>query len=263
MNVVRFAIRAPFVALWVVCGLLTIATVYPWVGRAGRLALKRHWSRALLGLCGVRTSIQGEPVASGPVLWAVNHVSWLDIFVLNIVRSTAFVAKKEIRSWPVIGWLAAGADTIFIERGFRHAVHRVGQAMKLRFERGQAVGLFPEGTTSEGFDVLAFYANLFEPARQPDVAIQPVALRYYHQGQRSALPAFVGEESLIQNLWRVLGASGVSVELVFLAPIASVDDDKPPRAELAKLARASIRQTVVLEHAQVEDHQETVSGSIS
>jgi 1-acyl-sn-glycerol-3-phosphate acyltransferase len=202
-------------------------------------------------------------VATGPVLWAVNHVSWLDIFVLNIVRSTAFVAKKEIRHWPVIGWLAAGADTIFIERGFRHAVHRVGMAMKQRFERGQAVGLFPEGTTSEGFDVLAFYANLFEPAREPEVVIQPVALRYYHHGQRSAMPAFVGEESLLQNLWRVLGASGVSVELVFLPPIAGAHEDKPPRAELAKLARASIRQTVVLAPALASDDHETVRGSIS
>ena len=246
MNVVLFALRAPVVSLWVLCGLATIGLVFPWVGRSGRLALKKHWSRVLLGICGVRTRIEGEPVRAGAVLWAVNHVSWLDIFVLNVVRATAFVAKQEIRHWPLIGWLAAGADTIFIERGYRHAVHRAGQAMKLRFSRHQPVGLFPEGTTSDGFDVLNFYGNLFEPAREPDVTIQPVALRYYHQGQRSALPAFVGEESLVQNLWRLLGATGVSVELVFLPPIGSPDQDKLPRAELAKSARHAIREVVCL-----------------
>ncbi|MCD8505276.1 MAG: 1-acyl-sn-glycerol-3-phosphate acyltransferase [Burkholderiaceae bacterium] len=246
MNVLLFALRAPVVSLWVLCGLATIGLVFPWVGRTGRLALKRQWSRALLMLCGVRAHIEGEPVRTGAVLWAVNHVSWLDIFVLNVVRATAFVAKQEIRHWPVIGWLAAGADTIFIERGYRHAVHRAGQAMQLRFGRHQPVGLFPEGTTSDGFDVLNFYGNLFEPAREPGVAIQPVALRYYHRGERSALPAFVGEESLVQNLWRLLGTTGVSVELVFLPPIGQPDQDKPPRAELARHARESIREIVLL-----------------
>ncbi|UOD50190.1 lysophospholipid acyltransferase family protein [Orrella daihaiensis] len=249
MRVALFALRAPVVALWVLCGLLTIGLVFPWAGRSGRLGLKKHWSRVLLMLCGVRTRIQGDPVKTGPVLWAVNHVSWLDIFVLNVVRATAFVAKQEIRHWPIIGWLAAGADTIFIERGYRHAVHRAGQAMKLRFSRNQPVGLFPEGTTSEGFDVLNFYGNLFEPAREPDIAIQPVALRYYHRGERSALPAFVGEESLLQNLWRLLGTTGVSVELVFLPLIGTPDQAKPPRAELASHARQSIREVVLVNQA--------------
>ncbi len=246
MSVALFALRAPLVALWVLCGLLTIGLVFVWVGRAGRLALKKHWSRVLLWLCGVRTQVEGQPVRSGAVLWVVNHVSWLDIFVLNVVRSTSFVAKQEIRHWPLIGWLAAGADTIFIERGFRHAVHRVGQSMKLRFDRAQAVGLFPEGTTSEGLDVLPFYRNLFEPARASGVTIQPVALRYYHRGQRSAFPAFVGEESLVQNLWRLLGTTGVTVELVFLAPLAQANHQKPTRDELAKAAHEAIREVVLL-----------------
>lgn len=245
MNIILFALRAPVVALWVICGLVIIGLLFIWVGHRGRLALKKYWSRVLLVLCGVRTRIHGEPVREGAVLWAVNHVSWLDIFVLNIVRATAFVAKQEIRHWPVIGWLAAGADTIFIERGYRHAVHRAGQAMRQRFGRNQPVGLFPEGTTSDGFDVLNFYGNLFEPAREPGVAIQPVALRYYHRGQRSALPAFVGEESLVQNLWRLLGTTGVSVELVFLPPVGHPLEDKLPRAELAKRSRESIRQVIV------------------
>jgi 1-acyl-sn-glycerol-3-phosphate acyltransferase len=245
LNLVRFGVRALLLVVWVLFGLFLIGVFFPWVGLSGRLAIKRQWSRVLLGLCGLRVAVSGHPQATGPVLWVVNHVSWLDIFVLNVVRSTAFVAKQEIRHWPLIGWLAAGADTIFIERGFRHAVHRVGLAMQARFDRGQAVGLFPEGTTSEGFDVLSFYANLFEPARREDVVIQPVALRYFHQGERSALAAFVGDESLVTNLWRVLGARGLSVQLVFLKPIGEVDQEKPPRAELAKQTREAIRQTVL------------------
>lgn len=244
MNVVLFTLRAPAVALWVLCGLLIIALTFPWIGLSGRLFAKRYWSRVLLWLCGVKVHIIGDPVTHGPVLWAVNHVSWLDIFVLNVVRATAFVAKQEIRHWPVIGWLAAGADTIFIERGFRHAVHRVGVAMREHFDRNQAVGLFPEGTTSDGFDVLPFYGNLFEPAREVQTTIQPVALLYFHRRQRSALPAFVGEESLIENIWRLLGTTGVQVQMTFLSPVAFAGQEKPPRAELARQTHDLIREAV-------------------
>jgi 1-acyl-sn-glycerol-3-phosphate acyltransferase len=246
LNVILFVVRAPLIAFWVLAGLMTIALTFAWIGLRARLAAKKYWSCVLIWLCGVKVTVQGEPVTHGPVLWAVNHVSWIDIFVLNVVRPTAFVAKQEIRHWPVIGWLAVGADTIFIERGFRHAVHRVGQAMQLRFDRGQVVGLFPEGTTSDGFGVLPFYANLFEPARRPEIAIQPVALIYKHRGQRSALAAFVGEETLVQNLWRMLGSTGVSVDLVFLPVVAPAGQDKPARAELARSAHHLIEQTVAL-----------------
>lgn len=267
LSTLRFTLRASVVALWVIVGLLLIASLFWWVGLAGRLAIKKYWSAVLVRLCGIRVRSSGQPYLQGPVLFVVNHVSWLDVFVLNLERSTAFVAKSEIRHWPLIGWLAAGADTIFIERASRHAIRAVGQAMQLRFSRGQAVGLFPEGTTSEGFDVLNFYANLFEPARLPGVAIQPIALKYFHHGQRSQFAAFVGEETLIQNLWRVLGSTGVEIETIFLPPIITpgmaaanvpltADEvelitpdaepifEYPPRNILAQMARASIQNVI-------------------
>src|SRR3546814_2777003 len=89
-----------------------------------------------MAMCGIRVVESGDPVLSGPVLWVANHVSWVDIFVVNSVRATAFVAKSEIRGWPLIGWLAAGAGTLFIERGQRHAVHAVGESVQARFRQG-------------------------------------------------------------------------------------------------------------------------------
>ena len=246
MNLLRFAGRVPFVLLWVACGLLAIALAYPWAGLAGRAWMNRRWSRVLLALCGVAVRTQGAPLRDGPVLWVINHVSWLDIFVVNSVRAAAFVAKSEIRRWPVIGWLVAGAGTLFIERGHRHAVRAVSRAMKLRFERGEAVGLFPEGTTTEGLDVGPFHSSLFEPARAAGVAVQPVALRFLHQGQRSGYAAFVGEQTLVANAWRVLGARGIEVEIVFLPPLEALQPDGTPcsRAEWVARARLAIRECV-------------------
>ena len=244
MNLLWFIARLLLCLAWILLGLLTIILCYPWAGSAFRGWSKRCWSACLLALCGVRTAIQGEPRLDGPVLWVVNHVSWIDIFALNRVRPTAFVAKSEIRRWPLLGWLVAGAGTIFIERASRHAVHRVGQAMRAQFDKGRVVGLFPEGTTSPGFDVLPFYANLFEPARRGGAAIQPVALRYFHGDRRSDFAAYVGEETLVQNLWRVLGGNGVRIEIVFLPPVWSGQAGAPARAELSRLSRDAIRQAL-------------------
>ncbi|MEY3672538.1 MAG: hypothetical protein RI904_2195, partial [Pseudomonadota bacterium] len=118
-------------------------------------------------------------------------------------------------------------------------------AMQERFAAEQAVGLFPEGTTSPGYDLLPFYANLFEPARKAHTAIQPVALVFYHHGRRSDFAAFVGEQSLAHNLWQVLGATGITVEVEFLAPVWEPDGGAvPPRAELGHAARQAIQNVL-------------------
>lgn len=239
----RFLPRALVVVFLVILGLLLVGTAYPFIGVAGRARLNRTWSRCLLAACGVRVTVRGQPAMQGAVLLVANHVSWIDIFVINAVRPTAFIAKSEIRRWPVVGWLVAGAGTLFIQRGQRHAIHAVGEAMQGRFDRGEAVGLFPEGTTTEGFTLLPFHASLFEPARQAGVVIQPLALRFLRDGRRDSYASFVGEETLVGNLWRILGSGGLAVDTVFLPPLelTAQAGAAHTRVELAALARAAIQ----------------------
>ena len=245
MRILLFALRAPCVAIWIVLGLLTVVCVFPWLSLSARGAVNSRWSRILMRLCGVGVRICGQPVRGAPVLWVANHVSWVDIFVLNSVRCTAFVAKSDIRRWPVLGWLVAGAGTVFIERGQRQAIRAVGLQMAERFRRGEVVGLFPEGTTSPGFDVGPFHSSLFEAAIQAGVDVQPVALRFLRHGRRSDLAAFVGEQNLIQNLWCLLGATGIEVEAEFLAPLSNEDCRARGRASTAAHVHGAIRGAVV------------------
>ncbi len=243
LHLLRFIPRCLLVIVLVLLGLLTVGLIYPFVGVRGRALLNRTWSRCLMRVCGVRLLVRGAPRRREAVLLVANHVSWIDIFAINAVRPTAFVAKAEIRRWPVVGWLVAGAGTLFIERGQRHAVQTVGTAMQRRFARGEAVGLFPEGTTTEGYELLPFHASLFEPARQAHVSIQPLALRFLRNGKRDHYASFVGEESLVANLWRVLGTRGLAVEAVFLPPLAQTNPDGSTvsRLELSRRARDGIR----------------------
>ena len=244
MSVVLFLIRAICVLIWLVSSLLSVAVVYPFVPLSVRNAMNHNWSRALLRLCCVKVRVKGQPAMSGAALWVANHVSWIDIFVLSSVRCVAFIAKSEIRHWPVIGWLVAKAGTVFIQRGQRHAVRIVADQMKQRFKNGEVVGLFPEGTTSGGLDLLPFHSSLFDPAIAASVDIQPIALRFMHRGRRSDRFAFVGQQSLLQNLWILLSATGVSVDVVFLPVMSAQQCQEWGRAKVSAHAHHAIGREV-------------------
>ena len=219
MALVLFLIRLVLVSVWIVLGLLAELLLFPLLQRSARRRVVQVWSRWLMALCGVRMEVRGTPVLQGAVLWVANHVSWVDIFVLNSVRTTSFVAKSDIRRWPVIGLLVAWAGTLFIDRTHRRAMHRANQQMQECFDQGDAVGLFPEGTTTDGSRVQPFRAGLFQASVQAAVPVQPVALRFLRGGRPAPELAFVGEQTLVANLWFLLGAWGVSVECTFLRPL--------------------------------------------
>ena len=244
MRLLRFLPRIMLVATWVFAGVLCVIGVFPLASQRLRSGATLRWSRALMRLCGVKIAVRGEPCRHQPVMWVANHVSWVDIFVLNSVRPTAFVAKSEIRRWPLLGWLAVGAGTVFIERGQRRAVGRASDQIKARLARGHVVGLFPEGTTSPGYDVGPFHSSLFEAAIQAGIDIQPVALRFLHAGERSDYGSYVGEQNLLQNVWRLLGATGVSVEAVFLPAQPHAECLRLGRSKTAALSRQAIRRAV-------------------
>lgn len=213
-----------------IAGLLIQLLVFPLIGQPLRRRIISRWSRALLSACGLRLCVcqdreagrtSLEQLAAGRMLVS-NHVSWLDIFAINALVAASFVAKVELRRWPVAGWLAAMAGTVFIERGRRHAVHQVIDQMRRRIRGGYPVALFPEATTSIGDALLPFHANLLEAAIQEGAEIVPIVLRYRDAGgARAAEAAYVGDTTFLQSLWMVLGATGLAVSVTILAPVPS------------------------------------------
>lgn len=245
VGLLLFPFRLVLLITWIIAGLLAEMLLFPVLRPASRLWMIRNWSRVLMACCGVRVRCHGQPKRHGAVLWVANHVSWVDIFVMHSVRALSFIAKSDIRKWPVIGWLVAGAGTLFIERGRRHAVRAVGHQMSERFARGEAVGLFPEGTTSVGLDVAPFHTSLFEPALRAGVDVQPVALLFTQNGQRTTRYAFVGDQTLVHNLWALLTSTGTVVELVFCPVTSAAECAELGRAGVAARAERMIREVVV------------------
>ncbi|MGE0178570.1 MAG: lysophospholipid acyltransferase family protein [Sphingomonas sp.] len=199
------------------------------------------WPRRFLAFagrrCGLRVRVRGVPIAGG-VLFAANHETWLDILALGGVTGTSFVAKDEIRRWPLVGWLAGLNATLYVVRTARQEVR--GQADQIRDALGVGgrVALFPEGTVDGSRDVLPFRASLFASLYPPipAVRVQPVAIDY---GGATADIAWLDDESTGGNVRRILARPGtIVVTLDFLAPIdpAKAGD----RKALAAASRAEI-----------------------
>lgn len=231
--------RLPALLALLLGGLATEALLFPMAGQAFRRRAIGIWSRALVAACGLKLSADPRlaRLAEGRLIVA-NHLSWLDIFSINAVAPAAFVATSDIRRWPVIGQLVAMAGTVFIERSRRRAVHAVIGTMRERLRAGWPVAIFPEAMTTDGTQVLPFHANLIEAACEEGVDILAVALVYSDRdGRRPEELVWIGDTTFLANLWRIIGARGLRVEVDLVRTLASTGRG---RHDLASEAREVI-----------------------
>ena len=192
-------------------GVATTLLVFPLVSPARKRALVKRWSRRLLRILAVEARLHGD---------IANHISWLDIFVLNSVHPVRFVAKSELARWPVIGAMIRGAGTLFIERTQRRDTRRVNHHVAAVLAGGDVVAIFPEGTTTDGLDMLPFKSSLLQPIVEAEGHVQPVAIRYRApDGTLSVAPAYVGETSFAESFWQVCGARSLTVDLIATAAL--------------------------------------------
>jgi 1-acyl-sn-glycerol-3-phosphate acyltransferase len=200
--------------LHLLLGLLLLSLLLPLLPEARRAAIRMWWSDRLIRLLGIHLRAVGVTPAQHGVLFAANHVSWLDPFLLLARHPAHFVAKAEIRSWPVLGWLAAQSGTVFIERQRSRDTGRVMRALVALLQRGDDVGLFPEATTSDGTTLYPFKPSLLQAAADSGAALCPVGVRYVNpDGSRNLETLFIGETGLLHSLWAVSGARGIVAEL--------------------------------------------------
>ncbi len=239
--------RALRVVLHLLQGLATTTLVFPFADRVRRRRLTRHWSWKLVALMGLEMRVDGmlahAGLDDGNVVYVANHVSWLDIFVINALAPAQFIAKAELAHWPLIGKLIRDTGTIFVERARRADTLRVNALASSALAGGARLALFPEGTTSDGRDVLHFHASLLQPPIDSAGLVQPVALRYVDaEGCTTDAVDYTGATTFTQSFWRICGARGLAVEVTAFAPGAAAGST---RRALATRAEALIRSAVV------------------
>ncbi|MDN3295846.1 lysophospholipid acyltransferase family protein [Streptomyces ficellus] len=208
---------------------------------AARRRLTRLWCRTVIRAFGVRVRVVGTP-AHGPHLVVANHVSWLDIPLVAAVLPGRMLAKSEVRTWPVLGPLAARGGTLFVERDRLRALPGTVRDLARALGDGSPVVVFPEGSTWCGRAQGHFRPAAFQAALDAGAAVQPVRISYHPTGPA----AFVGDDPLAASLWRVAAARGLTAEIRILPPIPA--GSHTDRRSLARAAQTAVRTAVRTTH---------------
>ena len=221
-SLVRF-LRLAGLAVWILVGVGVagfVSLIKPWdrFRRRMRVRGSEFWLSGALFLIGVRVRVTGTP-APGAVLFACNHVSWLDILVLASVCRARFVSKAEVGHWPLLGWFAREGGTLFIRRGNGASFEAVVELMKSELVRGERLIFFPEGTTGNGQVLRRFRSRLFAAASSPGTSVQPVGLRYQGSPEVRERVPFLGEATILGNLWSILALPMIQAETCFFDPM--------------------------------------------
>ena len=212
----------------------------PWVTQ-----LPRFYHRGCCHILGFDVRQLGEPIDARPILFAANHVSYIDITVLGALIAGSFVAKSEVAGWPLFGWLAKLQRSVFVDRQVRSTV-RQRNAIAERLADGDALILFPEGTSSDGNVILPFKSALFSVVFNTDlpITVQPVSLAYTRldglpigRGLRPFF-AWYGDMNLAPHVWRLLGLGTVEVVVEFHPPVSVTEF--PSRKALAEFCQRRI-----------------------
>jgi 1-acyl-sn-glycerol-3-phosphate acyltransferase len=241
--------RAPFplrlsrltrLAFHLLRGLAVAWLVFPRLSEAERDARKRRWSRTLLSILSVSVRERDAPEKlPDRCMLVLNHISWLDIFVIDAKFPATFIAKSEIRDWPVVGRLCTLVGTLYIERGKRSAARHATRAIAAELERGVLIAVFPEGTTTFGRSLEPFHAALFQPALDAAATLQPIALRYLDAaGKHTDAAGYVGETSFLESVWTIVSTRHIVAELNLLPPVAARGHTRRSLAEKTKTAIA-------------------------
>jgi 1-acyl-sn-glycerol-3-phosphate acyltransferase len=202
------------------------------------LEIKR-WALQILGILDMQVKASCELPQNFAGLVVSNHLSWLDVLVLQSLMPVSFVAKTEVRSWPIVGYLAAASATIFVDRSSARSAHAMVEHTAAAIVRGHAVVVFPEGTSSDGSRLGSFHANIFESAIRARARVQTLALKYIDpvSGAVAEAAHFTGDMTLLASLKRVSSTPGMRAVVQVGDCIASQGHS---RKTLAQHAHASI-----------------------
>jgi lyso-ornithine lipid O-acyltransferase len=211
-------------------------------GRASE-AERAEWLHGVCTRALRRTSIQVEQSGDIPQsgLLVANHLSYLDILALSTVAPFVFIAKKEVRRWPIFGWIAWKAGTLFVDRERKLETGKVNESVGEALRSGLRVVLFAEGTSSDGSGVLPFRPSLFEPALAAEAMITPAYISYTaSSGSVANDVCFWGDVSFLPHACKLFAIERVTARIRFGPTLRNLRDRKQAaestRAEVLRLA---------------------------
>jgi 1-acyl-sn-glycerol-3-phosphate acyltransferase len=247
-----------FRVVYVLGGIFVVTfALYPWLAasfllryRRGQRLIPRTYHRIMRGLLGLNIAVQGSPSSSRPLCVIANHTSWLDIIVISSFLPVVFVAKQEVSSLPFFGWLARLQRSIFVDRRRRHRVHQTVDRMADGLLTGEIIGIFPEGTSTDGVDIAPFrsaligavHAALRREPRLSAIFVQPVSVTYTGVNRRKAVLALEDKIPFFSHLLQVAGMRRINVAVTWGEPTPA--DMNSDRKALTKGLEQTVRRMV-------------------
>jgi 1-acyl-sn-glycerol-3-phosphate acyltransferase len=221
------------------------------LGSPAQPRISMAFYRVLRRLLRLRVRVTGTPVTTQPVIFVANHASWVDIAAIGSILPTHFVAKREVRSWPLIGLTAELTGTVFVDRARRQQTGEVNAEIARRLAEGRSVVLFAEGTSSDGNRVLPFRSALVGAANElmtsnpshASVMLQPLSISYTHINglpmgrQHRPLVAWYGDTDFLPHLREYVRQGAVDAAIAFGEPV-------PFQGAARKTAAKSIESSV-------------------
>lgn len=243
--------RVSRIAIHTLLGLAFASIVLPLASKPCKARLIRWWCKHLLAAFNLRVISHGHvPSANtqlATTMFVANHISWSDIHALNSIVALRFIAKSEIRNWPIFGYLVGSANPLFIDRSSRRDAKRTLDIATQSLQAGDNLCLFPEGTTTDGTTIKPFKSSLIQAAIQAKATIWPVAIRYPHpDGGVNVDVAYAGETTMMESMQKILSQKQPVIELHFLAPITPKYFAEQDRRELTLHVETLIRHQLAL-----------------
>ena len=221
-------------------GCFILLLVFPWLNAEQRHQSIRKWCKQLLGIFQMRLSVIGvEHLEDAHYLMAANHISWIDIHVINAFKPHYFVAKSEVASWPIFGWMAKQLGTLFIERGKSNSIRNMVQEIASQLNQ-KPICIFPEGTSTDGKQVAPFKSNLFEAAIVANAPVYALAIQYFDvgTGHKTTAPAFIGDMGLLDSIWNLICSPPICAQISISVKLPELKE----RKALAELSQSLIAE---------------------
>ena len=193
-----------------------------YIDNKSKKVLIEWWSLRLLKIFNVKLVVNNnlkKILSNKNYLIVSNHISWLDIFVINSICPVIFVSKHSVSNWPFIRWLAKATDTIFIDRNKISKIKETTRKIEYYLESKGSIFIFPEGTSTDGSSVLPFKSNLFQTAINSKSNILPIGIQYQHNNKFTSAPSYIGDMSLIASILNLIKLDSIDARITILSPM--------------------------------------------
>ena len=224
-------------------GLVSII-FFPIIDRKSKKILIKSWSLLLLRIFKINLILNKnlkEILTKKNYLIVSNHISWLDIFIINAAYPVVFVAKHSISKWPVLSWLVRASETIFIDRKRITKIKETSKEIEHFLENKGSICIFPEGTSTDGLKLLNFKSNLLQTAINKNISVLPIAIQYFHNQNYCSAPGYYGDLTLLDSIRNLIKFDNIEAKLTILTEINSISN----RKVLANEAYVKISKVII------------------